>query len=147
MASFSLREQASIGGNIAAKRDDSYLIPILIATGATLEVINQKGQSVKKPIEDYLKSDYCPCIIQSLLIPSEAKAKTKRFSRSAMSHSAVNVAVGPHTIAAVVKGTGILMSKEEIKTATFIDDISGSGEYKKYLVNEAISILEEEVKK
>ena len=45
MASRTKRNMATIGGNIAALRDDSYLIPVLSAAGAVLELAGTGGRS------------------------------------------------------------------------------------------------------
>ena len=66
-----------------------------------------------------------------------------RFSRTAASHSAVNMALSKRGLFSAVKGGGIFFSLEEALGADIADDITGSAQYKKYLIRTEKERLEE----
>ena len=73
------------------------------------------------------------------------KVALKRFSRSASSHSALNIAASSRGVFACVKSSGIALSVDELEKLEYRDDITGSGEYKKYLALEEAGRLMKEV--
>lgn len=145
MASRALRNQATIGGNIALLRDDSYLIPSLLAAGATLAVFSDGGQK-SVSLEDYVKKGGCSCLILSITVPYDVKVCLRRFARSSSSHSALNIASSQERVCACVRASGIATSLDELKRLEYKDDITGSAEYKRYLALEEAGRLMKEVK-
>ena len=126
MPSPQLRNQATIGGNIASWRDDSFLIPTLSASGAELTVVSSDGEKERMSIEDYgVKRS----LILSVSIPASAEVRNFRESLTSHSHAVVTASFGEGECYAV-KGSGIFFSYEELK---FNDDMFGSASYKSYL--------------
>lgn len=126
MPSPQLRNQATIGGNIASWRDDSFLIPTLSASGAELTVVSSDGEKERMSIKDYgLKRG----LILSVSIPASAEVRNFRESLTSHSHAVVTASFGEGECYAV-KGSGIFFSYEELK---FNDDMFGSASYKSYL--------------
>lgn len=126
MPSPQLRNQATIGGNIASWRDDSFLIPTLSASGAELTVVSSDGEKERMSIEDYgLKRG----LILSVSIPASADVRNFRESLTSHSHAVVTASFGEGECYAV-KGSGIFFSYDELK---FNDDMFGSASYKSYL--------------
>lgn len=161
MASRTRRNMATIGGNIAAKRSDSYLIPALSAAGAVLELMGAVGETEKAGIMEYLDDDshYDGMLIVSVAVPKNLKMVSKRYSNTAQSHAVLTMsaASGEEGIRlyGAVKNTGLLhfcdlekafretpeISEEEIiemvRTCTGLqtaDDMFGSDAYKRYLI-------------
>lgn len=126
MTSPQLRNQATIGGNIASWRDDSFLIPTLSASGAELTVVSSDGEKERMSIKDYgLKRG----LILSVSIPASAEVRNFRESLTSHSHAVVTASFGEGECYAV-KGSGIFFSYDELK---FNDDMFGSASYKSYL--------------
>lgn len=126
MPSPQLRNQATIGGNIASWRDDSFLIPTLSASGAELTVVSSNGEKESMSIEDYgIKRG----LILSVSIPASAEVRNFRESLTSHSHAVVTASFGDGECYAV-KGSGIFFSYDELK---FNDDMFGSASYKSYL--------------
>lgn len=126
MPSPQLRNQATIGGNIASWRDDSFLIPTLSGSGAELTVVSSDGEKERMSIEDYgVKRG----LILSVSIPASAEVRNFRESLTSHSHAVVTASFGEGECYAV-KGSGIFFSYEELK---FNDDMFGSASYKSYL--------------
>ena len=161
MASRTKRNMATIGGNIAAKRSDSYLIPALSAAGAELELLGAVGETEKAGIMEYLdnESRYKDMLIVSVSVPKNLKMVSKRYANTAQSHAVLTMsaALGEEGIClnGAVKNTGLLwfcdlekafrenpeISEEEIiemvRTCTGLqtaDDMFGSDAYKRYLI-------------
>ena len=126
MGAVSLRNTATIGGNIASWRDDSFLIPTLSASGAELTVVSSDGEKERMSIEDYgVKRG----LILSVSIPASADVRNFRESLTSHSHAVVTASFGEGECYAV-KGSGIFFSYDELK---FNDDMFGSASYKSYL--------------
>ncbi len=71
------RNMATIGGNIAARRTDSYLLPCLTALGARV----QTAELGEVPMEDYL-SESGPALILDVVIPNtRGRCDVRRFNR------------------------------------------------------------------
>ena len=140
MASRALKNAATLGGNIASKRCDSYLIPALLAYGAKLVIYGDKEKvcDLKKYV-----TQSCDCIILGVLIDPRVKVVTKRESLTSSSHAAVTSALSDKGYFTAVSGGGIFTSLEEALSADIKDDITGSASYKKYLVKENHEILKE----
>lgn len=160
MASRTKRNMATIGGNIAAGRSDSYLIPALYAAGAVLEICCA-GKEEKTGLCEYIdkKDAYENALIISVTVPEKIKLVSKRYANTAQSHAVLTMSAalsdeGIH-MAGAVKNVGILhfcdlekafnddpdISEEAIvkmvKECTGLytaDDMFGSDGYKRYLI-------------
>jgi putative selenate reductase FAD-binding subunit len=170
------RNMATIGGNIALQRDDSYLMATLVAAKARLVMadISLEGQYLEEniPIREY--HAFGEHFVESLLVHIILNKPTRfvasqRFARTVQSPSAVTVSFGadissgePHDvrICAAVKGSGVVRFPEiedGVSTGafetpenliplvdsalTFSDDITGSADYKRYILGTAIADL------
>ena len=158
MGSRTKRNMATIGGNIAAKRDDSYLIPVLSAAGAVIELLGKDGKTEKVGVEQYTSGKY-DALIKTVTVPKDIKVVSKRYSNTVQSHAVLTMsaAMGGDGICmnGALKNTGLLhfcdleekfrkdpdVSEEEIikmvKECTGLnasDDMFGSEAYKRYLI-------------
>ena len=158
MASRTKRNMATVGGNIALLRDDSYILPCLIAAKATL-VWMAEGK----------KEEGCPCcfmkagktkdaLLLYILLAPERRVYLKRYANTAMSCSVMNLAYGFDkdggnvAIGAAFKNAGLMKLAEAEKLAApedaaaygkeapvaFKDDMYGSAAYKRYLLGATI---------
>ena len=159
MASRTKRNMATIGGNIAAARDDSYLIPALSAAAAVIELMGSDGKTKRTGIREYTDGGFDGMLITKVIVPSKIKLVSKRYSNTAQSHAVLTMSAsltkdGIHMHGAV-KNAGLLhfcdlekrfneepsVSEQEIidmvRTCTGLetaDDMFGSDAYKRYLI-------------
>ena len=160
MASRTKRNMATIGGNIAAMRTDSYLIPTLIAAGAVLELAGKDG-SCRVGIEEYTgkAADYGDCLIISITVPEKIRLLSKRYSNTAQSHAVLTMSAAfcddGLVMAAALKNSGIYrltdlekalkadpaMSDDDIiswfrncDSIKVEEDMFGGEDYKRYLM-------------
>jgi len=159
MASRTKRNMATIGGNIAAGRSDSYLIPALCAAGAVLELMESDAKTDRMGMEEYLNGSYDDMLITSVTVPKEIKLVSKRYSNTAQSHAVLTMSAavrdGGICLNGAVKNTGLLhfcdlekafnedpdISEDKIigmvRNCTglqTVDDMFGSDAYKRYLI-------------
>lgn len=135
-SSFERRNQATIGGNVASRRDDSYLLAALAAADVSFWSITPHGDEFKK-VADYALSK-CRRFIAYFVIDPKRKGSVKRFGLTATSHAALIAAESEGRYALSVKGSPLAIgdSPELWKEMTFQDDpITGSASYKKYLAS------------
>ena len=128
MCSAELRNQATIGGNLASWRDDSYLIPSLAAASARLLVLEKDGKLKNLGIEEYAN---CHSLIISITLNRKESVSSFRESLTSHSHAAITAAFGTNECYAL-KGSGIFFSFDSLK---FVSDLSGSASYKSYLAS------------
>ena len=158
MASRTKRNMATIGGNIAAKRDDSYLIPALSAAGAVLELLGRDGKKSRTGIAEYTGGKH-DALITSVTVPENIKLVSKRYANTAQSHAVLTMSAAMSDegicLNGAVKNAGLLhfcdlekkfrkepdVSEEDIiemvRTCTGLetaDDMFGSDAYKRYLI-------------
>ncbi len=160
MASRTKRNMATLGGNIALCRDDSYLWSTLLACDASLKLISEEGEENFVASDFYLENqeELKDELIISVVIPAKAKVISKRYSNTAQSHAVLTMSASNGTnglkIAVSLKNTGIFTmpelaaniangaSDEEVqaqvkacqKVAIEDDLLFGSAAYKKYLL-------------
>lgn len=136
-ASLQHRNRATIGGNIALYRPDSYLLPVLLAYEASIVIYTEKGESIRALKKENLTDN--PLIL-GILIPfvQEVKLKSERLTSS--SHASVTVAVGPSICVlgfahgAIVEGADV---DEALSHITLSDDnLYGTASYRTYLAKE-----------
>lgn len=173
MASRTKRNMATIGGNVALKRDDSYIYPALLAAGAKLQMLDRDGNTVYKCAKRYLESGdlYKDNLIVAVLLPVSGPCVcSKRIANTAQSHAALTVSVGYNDgkvrIGAAIKNTALVymaglseeLSKRDMTDQEILDaivgdsdlrfacDIFGSPAYKRYLLSVIISDLARKAK-
>ena len=129
-------------GNVASLRDDSYLIPALLAGDTVLHVYGEEGEK-DVSLADYVHRGGCSCIILALSVDDGCKVGIHRIARSSSSHSAVNVAVGTHGVFACVKGSGFAFGEDDLEKMEYVDDITGTAAYKRYVARECVDLLKE----
>ena len=159
MASRTKRNMATIGGNIASLRSDSYLIPTLMAAGAVLEMAGSEGSSNRIGIAEYVDENEAGKLIVSITVPAEAKVVSKRYANTAQSHAVLTMSASLSEegiwLDGAVKNVGLLhfcdlekafredpdISEEKIiemvRSCSGLhtaDDMFGSDEYKRYLI-------------
>ncbi len=152
-----LRNMATIGGNIAANRSDSPIVPYLIACQAQIVLDDQRAV----PIEEYIAGDNEGLILKVRLPISAGRFSVKRVTHSANGLPILTVAVKIekkgtriNTAIVVVGGleerarrlgeierellAGRFSETEEMERQVAdllqpTDDFLGSGEYKRYI--------------
>ncbi len=124
LASFARANMATVGGNIANLRDDSYLLPTLLAAKARLVIadlsVDGSYSEENIPLREY--HEFKEHFSDSLILAVEFNRPTrivlnKRFSKTAHGNAAVTVSFGFQVtdgnltdvrIFAAVKSTGIV---------------------------------------
>ncbi|RKX93105.1 MAG: hypothetical protein DRP59_03825 [Spirochaetes bacterium] len=84
-----IRNMATIGGNIAANRADSYIIPVLLALKAEVETFEDGRMSVY----DYVKGEKSSLILKVIIPPFKGKIVVDRSVRSSAAYPSATVAV------------------------------------------------------
>ncbi len=160
MASRTKRNMATLGGNLALCRDDSYLWPTLLACDASLNLVGPDGEKSFVGVDFYLENheELKDQLIFSVVIPACCNIASKRYSNTAQSHAVLTMSAsnGPNglKIAVALKNSGIFTmpklaesiangaTDEEVQAqvkacdAVKIEDdlLFGSAAYKKYLL-------------
>lgn len=158
MSSPQRRNMATLAGNLASARDDSYIIPALLASGAEVCILGADGKESRIPVSEYLfgsvgRDKIDGGLISAILVREKASVVQKRFSNTAGSHAYLTMAAGSaepagHSnsrsggasggvaSALCLKNTGIYFFPDSVLPgAEPKDDFFGSAEYKKYLVD------------
>ena len=134
-SSLQLREQATIGGNVALARFDSYMIPSLFASDAVLSLISADGRRDLQ-VDEYVLSGDKDSIIESVYIRSLSDGEAKRFARASHAHAALTAAHSGKRYAYGISGSGFAFGdKDSYSTVDFSTDLTGSGDYKRYLAS------------
>lgn len=174
MASRTRRNMATVGGNIVLRRDDSFLIPTLIAAGAEIHLMDKKGEETKVAICDYVfdAKKYKDYLITKIAVPADGAAvKSVRNTNTAQSHARLTVALslknGKYKAVAAVKNSGLyvlddlaaVMNKEaklsEDDIVEFIkgkkeiklkdDLLYGGADYRRYLIGISFALMYKEL--
>lgn len=157
-----IRNMATVGGNIGANRRDSYLLPALLAFKAELLIETAKG-SQEISLSQYLNEGKGDLIL-SIKIPNVKRSCfVRRVSRTAHGSPAISVGVGAEKgkdfvvalcgaapavirLEAVEKAfnngalsEGSAIEKEVQSSVKPVSDILGSAEYKRYLAGALIA--------
>ena len=154
------RNMATIGGNIAMKRDDSYIVPTLIAAGAALMLMDSEGKTCDVPVEEYLKGGFENTLILNVAVPEKigfiaSNRQANTVESNARMTVSLSVEGGKYKAAAAIKLAGIyvfddlaekLEADPELSEAALIewanakdlpledDKIFGSAAYRRYLL-------------
>ena len=113
MASRTKRNMATIGGNIAALRDDSYMLPVLFAVCAEVEVL-KTGGAESMCVNSYMEAAKAgeEMLITSVSVPKDIKVVSKRYSNTAQSHAVLTMSAAMLedgiSMAGAVKNVGLL---------------------------------------
>ena len=139
-SSFVRRSSATVGGNIALRREDSYLAAALTAADAVLDTVTPHGEEMK-PIGEYLQCD-CKRFLRSILVDNDRTGRVKRFGNTSASHAALIAAESGGIYALSVSGSPFVYgtSADLAKNMTFADDVTGSADYKKYLAQTVFTL-------
>jgi putative selenate reductase FAD-binding subunit len=113
----SVRNVATIGGNIGANRPDSYVIPALIALGA--EVVTPDGT---RTVEEYVVEEMDDLILSIRIPPVVGVCRAVKESRSHLAlpvvSAAVRIAVEDGTVAEAIVAAGCVGSHTRRLAAT-----------------------------
>lgn len=155
-SSLQKRNMATIGGNIAMNRDDSYLMPALIAYGAEVELEGSKERYPLYLLEDIVTNGK---ILTYIYIDKCHSVVSERVANTKASHALLTASIGGHlpdeyTISIAIKGIGIIsMFADDESYKHIFDDIKfktdiiyGSKEYKKYISETIVNELVKEYK-
>lgn len=162
MASRTRRNMATIGGNVAVCRDDSFLVPTLLAASAELTLMDNNENKEDVSLEAYIsgKDKYSARLIVSINLPDGVIVKSVRSANTAQSHARLTAALGRkdgrYLAYAAIKNYGLVklggitdkmsssedLSEEEItdyiknddKIALTDDLLYGGADYRKYLL-------------
>lgn len=139
-SSFVKRNSATVGGNLALRRDDSYLAAAFCAAEARVIALGSKGEK-EEALYDYLKGA-CKCLLQYVVVEKDRDGWVKRFGNTSASHATLIAAESKGVYALSVKGTGLACgtAPDLYGTMAFCDDLAGSAEYKKYLAETVFSL-------
>ena len=134
-ASFAKRSSATVGGNLGLRRSDSYLAAALTAADAVLKSVTLHGEE-DKAIGEYLQSD-CKRLIEYIVIDKNRTGWVKRFGNTSSSHATLIAAESNGTYALSVSGSSFAYGTAPnlSEQMTFVDDLTGSAAYKKYLAS------------
>lgn len=147
------RNMATIGGNIANWRCDSYLIPTLLAADAQVEIADQDGCRTIS-LQDYGQQR---ALITAVLVPKEREGMQillKRYANTVESHAYLTIAMGKtdgtFRIGLAIKGSGIFTPDITNWSVAWMqadvkDDMYGSEEYKRYLTGVTLDDMYEKL--
>lgn len=141
-ASFVKRNSSTVGGNIALRRDDSYLLALFVSLGVTFSSVTKHSENDMKSVEEYAKG-HCKRLIDYFLVDTKRRAWVKRFGLSSTTHASLIAAVCDDRYYALsVKGSPLVSgeSPDIWKEAVYTSDITGSAEYKEYLAKTVFTL-------
>ncbi len=153
-----IRNMATIGGNIAANRPDSYIIPVLLALRANVKTVNDEVV----PVYSYCKEERSELIVSVELPRTAETVVVDRALRSSAAYpsaiTAVRVSENDCVIAlgcmsshvvrleTIERGiiSGSLISEEDVFKAVYAavdppDGMKESSEYKRYIASALIA--------
>lgn len=169
----SIRNMATLGGNVGARRADSYVIPVLLAMNAELECADGTRQSVR----EYLEKDSRELILRFIIPPINGVSIAVKEAKSSLAPpvvaAAIRVAAAKKSLSEVVIFAGCLGPKvlrlKQAEQAALKDcsianveaairasiepetDILGTADYKKYInavkIADAVALAAREVLK
>lgn len=162
------RNMATLGGNVASWRCDSYLIPTLIASNAQLCLAVKDSVSENIiGIDQYAanRDSYKDSLITALLVKPEGRVDasgksaevcviSKRYANTVESHAGLTIAMGremdEYRIGIAIKGCGIFLPDImnwgiSWKKAGVKDDMYGTEEYKRYLTGTTLDAMYEKL--
>jgi len=105
----------------------------LTAADATLKSITPHGEQ-DKPVGEYLQSG-CKRLIEYVVVDKDRTGSVKRFGNTSSSHATLIAAESGGIYALSVQGSGLVYgtTPDIAEQVTYVDDLTGSAAYKKYL--------------
>ena len=105
----------------------------LTAADAVLRSITPHGEQ-DKPVGEYLQSD-CKRLIEYVVVDKDRTGSVKRFGNTSSSHATLIAAESGGIYALSVQGSGLVYgtTPDIAEQVTYVDDLTGSAAYKKYL--------------
>ena len=105
----------------------------LTAADAVLKSITPHGEQ-DKPVGEYLQSD-CKRLIEYVVVDKDRTGSVKRFGNTSSSHATLIAAESGGIYALSVQGSGLIYgtTPDIAEQVTYVDDLTGSAAYKKYL--------------
>ena len=121
----------SLKGKLEA--DGKDFAAALTAADATLKSITPHGEQ-DKPVGEYLQSD-CKRLIEYVVVDKDRTGSVKRFGNTSSSHATLIAAESGGIYALSVQGSGLVYgtTPDIAEQVTYVDDLTGSAAYKKYL--------------
>ncbi len=166
MTSRNLRNQATLGGDLAVGAEQSCLLPLMLALDAELELGEGKSLSMEDYMVRYPEEGQGPLIFNVRFSPGRGRAAVRQIKKSSGGLTVLSAAVWLEQDGAVLKdarvfvgGTaegilrlkeleealkaGSLKSDEELEKAAakevrMENDLKGSKEYKSYVCGVAV---------
>jgi putative selenate reductase FAD-binding subunit len=135
-ASRTLRNMATVGGELGLKPDDSAVIPVLLALEAEVSVA---GKKKPVPVQVYLDEDKAGLVLE-VSVPALQAAAVRAVSRTSHSpRSAVVAACGQRVVVSDCQGQLVVLSND----AAFDPrpDMHASAAYKRYIVGVLVEDL------
>ena len=174
MASRTRRNMATIGGNVAVCRDDSFLVPTLLAASAELTVMDNNENKEDVSLEEYISAGdkYRSRLILSVNLPEGVSVRSFRSTNTAQSHARLTGALsckdGKFRGYAAIKNYGLVklgritdmmsssdhLPEDEITEYIKNDDniapeddlLYGSASYRKYLLGVSFAEMYADIK-
>ena len=86
------------------------------------------------PVGEYLQSD-CKRLIEYVVVDKDRTGSVKRFGNTSSSHATLIAAESGGIYALSVQGSGLIYgtTPDIAEQVTYVDDLTGSAAYKKYL--------------
>ncbi len=139
--SYERRNAATIGGNVATRREDSYMTAALVASECHVILECHKGEKEKSLVE-YLEKKHCKGLLKYFIIDKSRQGWVKRIARSSSSHSTLIASHSASVYALSASGSHFEFgdTPDLYKKMEFKDDLTGSAEYKKYLASVIFSL-------
>ncbi len=167
MGSRTKRNMATVGGNVACWRDDSYLAATLLAVGASVELMNETGATRRLGLEEWAATQPEHRLVCHLIVPAKpGRVVSKRYANTMESLSYLVVSLcqdgDAARVALTVKGVGAFVSSELseaaargagedelVELAYGLDvavpsDMYGSERYKRYLAGVTLARMLED---
>ena len=121
----------SLKGKLEA--DGRDFAAALTAADAVLKSITPHGEQ-DKPVGEYLQSD-CKRLIEYVVVDKDRTGSVKRFGNTSSSHATLIAAESGGIYALSVQGSGLIYgtTPDIAEQVTYVDDLTGSAAYKKYL--------------
>lgn len=140
-SSYEKRNAATLGGNIATGREDSYMLSSIVVAGANVLVETLDGE-IEKTIDAYLSDKKSKDLLKYFIIDENTKGWVKRFASSSSSHAALIAAHSGNIFALSVSGSAFMFGNTPklYESMVFKDDLTGSADYKRYLASIVFSL-------
>lgn len=170
MGSRTKRNMATVAGNVAAWRDDSYLAATLLAVAAEVELMNEAGATRRLSVAEWARTRPEHRLIGRVIVPAEPGwVSSKRYANTMESLSYLVISLclsqGEARAALCVKGVGAFVSPElsealsrgagedELVELSYgLDeaiptDMYGSERYKRYLAGVTLARMLEDAER